>query len=183
MKNFIAQNKNSIFILICLIILFLIRITPLNNTQIIEDQISINTPVVNNYNKEDHIYIEVVGAVNNPGVFYVTDNILVFDAIKLASGFSSDADLDYVDQYIPLSKRVYSEMKIYIPNKVDKLVGGIKFYINTATKEQLIAIKGIGEVTAGKIIDNRPFYNWNDLEEITGIRQDALSELKSKAWL
>ena len=40
---------------------------------------------------------------------------------------------------------------------------------NTATAEQLMAIKGIGPILAGRIIEARPYKNSNDLQKAKGI--------------
>lgn len=186
MLKLIQDNKNIIFIFSVLSILFIIRIIPFENPsiQLNDQQIALIPDNISNEVTIKYIFIEVVGAVVHPGVYLVTDNILVNEALNLAGGLDSKADKDHVDQFIPLSKKVYPEMKIYIPF-VKERVGEDNgmFYINTCTKEQLIAVKGIGEVTATNILDNRPFYTWEDVEERTGIRQDALRELRTKAWL
>ena len=52
--------------------------------------------------------------------------------------------------------------------------------INTATKEQLITLNGVGESTAGKIIEGRPYANINDLLNVSGIGEATLSKFKDK---
>ena len=56
--------------------------------------------------------------------------------------------------------------------------------INTATKEQLDGLKGIGPVTAQKIIDHRtkngPFKTVDDLEKVDGIGPGKMKDLRDK---
>jgi len=49
--------------------------------------------------------------------------------------------------------------------------------INTASKEELQKITGVGPVTAQKIIDARPFYSLNDLIKVSGIGEKTLQNI------
>jgi predicted flap endonuclease-1-like 5' DNA nuclease len=49
------------------------------------------------------------------------------------------------------------------------VVAGGKLDPNTATAEQLMAIKGIGPVLAGRIIEARPYTSANELQKAKGI--------------
>jgi len=50
--------------------------------------------------------------------------------------------------------------------------------VNQASKDALIELPGVGEVTAGKIIDNRPYANIQELEEKTGIYASTIGKIK-----
>lgn len=50
--------------------------------------------------------------------------------------------------------------------------------INTATKEQLITLNGIGEVTAKKIIEGRPYECIEDLLNVSGIGEATFTKFK-----
>lgn len=51
--------------------------------------------------------------------------------------------------------------------------------INTATKEQLITLKGVGESTAEKIIQGRPYSHIDDLLNVSGIGEATLAGFKA----
>ena len=49
------------------------------------------------------------------------------------------------------------------------MTDGVKLDVNTATRDELMSIKGIGEVTANSIIEARPYEKIEELHEVTGI--------------
>lgn len=85
-------------------------------------------------NKESKVakyYIDIKGFVKKPGVYEVTADNIVNDCIKLAGGLLKNADTTTIN----LSKKVSSEMVIYIPKKEEV----IKTTTNTTvTKDQEI---------------------------------------------
>ncbi len=50
--------------------------------------------------------------------------------------------------------------------------------LNQASEKKLMELPGVGEVTAGKIIDNRPYASLEDLDEKTDIYQSTLEKIK-----
>ena len=50
--------------------------------------------------------------------------------------------------------------------------------INTATKEQLVTLNGVGESTAEKIIQGRPYSQIEDLLNVSGIGEATLKKFK-----
>jgi competence protein ComEA len=59
-----------------------------------------------------------------------------------------------------------------------KLAPGQKVNINTATKEQLDALPGIGPVKAQAIIDGRPYKKAEDIMKVKGIKQGEFNKIK-----
>ena len=59
-----------------------------------------------------------------------------------------------------------------------KLAPGQKVNINTATKEQLDALPGIGPVKAQAIIDGRPYKKTEDIMKVKGIKQGEFGKIK-----
>ena len=59
-----------------------------------------------------------------------------------------------------------------------KLAPGQRININTATKEELDALPGIGPVKAQAIIDSRPFNTPEDIMKVKGIKQKEYEKIK-----
>jgi len=128
--------------------------------------------------------IDVSGAVINPGVYKLANGSRMVDALASAGGLSSEADRDYVDKNINLAAKVSDGLKIYIPRVGEDILfqsqsvggdiggssGGQVLNINLASSTDLEALPGVGEVTAQKIIDGRPYASIKDLKfkEIVG---------------
>ncbi len=71
-----------------------------------------------------------------------------------------------------------------LPTGVEKKAGpmkiapGEKVNINTASKEQLEALPGIGPVKARAIIDGRPYNTPEDVMKVKGIKQGSFNKIK-----
>lgn len=140
------------------------------------------------------VKVDVSGAVNNPGVFSLSKESRVEDAIKMAGGFNPNVSEEYVSKRLNLSQKISDGLKIYIPFEGDPsigVIGGIrqigdvgppaggvagvsasgKIGINSADQASLESLPGIGPVMAKKIIDNRPY---GSLEEL--ISKKAVSK-------
>ena len=65
--------------------------------------------------KVEKYYVDLKGAVKNPGVYQVDSGAIIQDVINLAGGFRNDA----YQNNINLSKKVSNEMVIYIYTKLE----------------------------------------------------------------
>ncbi len=59
-----------------------------------------------------------------------------------------------------------------------KLAPGQKININTASKEQLDALPGIGPVKAQAIMDGRPYKSIEDIKKVKGIKEGEFNKIK-----
>ncbi len=110
----------------------------------------------------DRLVVHIGGAVASPGLIVLERGARVADALTSAGGALPDADLDAVN----LARRVEDEdeERILVPRKGDRAARLLD--INHATRTQLIALAGIGEKTADRIIESRtgaPFASSDEL--------------------
>ena len=143
------------------------------------------------------IYVYVCGAVRNPGVYEMTEGDRVTHAIMKAGGSTDEAAADFLNQAAVLE----DGQKIYVPTEEEAeqfeqngLTGGEngpatepdsgKININTASKEELMTLKGIGESRADDIIafrkSNGGFKNVEDIKKIEGIKDKLFQQIEDQ---
>lgn len=140
------------------------------------------TPILirNAYDESDR-QVSIYGAVKTPGIYKYNGRIRLSDVVEYAGGLSENADSQYAD----LSKWVSDGETIIIPT-----VGAFqptltltvqeneRININTADKEQLMSLHGIGEKKADDIIKLREkkggFKRVEEILEIPGIGEKLI---------
>ena len=142
-------------------------------------------------NKHDEkIFVDVKGAVKHPGVFETTKDKRVKDLIEEAGGLLDDADTSTLN----LSQKVKDQMVIYVLKHGEKpkqisdgsrsSTNGDVININTANKEQLMKISGVGKTKAEAIISyrekNGDFKKKEDITKVHGIGKATFEKIKDK---
>ena len=138
------------------------------------------------------IFIHVCGQVVSPGVYEIAEGCRIYEAVQIAGGMTEDAAQDYINQAQVLA----DGQKIYIPSVEEVEQGivqentgtgagtGMKININTASKEELMTLTGIGEVRALAIISYRQahgaFGNVEELMQVEGIKQGTYDKIKDQ---
>ena len=153
----------------------------------------------------ERVYVDIKGCIKKPGVYKVDKTSIVNDVIKLAGGFTKNA----YTKNINLSKHVSDEMVIYVFNKKDFTTTTEKnevsfttevinydncitttkktttksdiVNINTASKEELMGISGIGASKADLIIAYRLEHKFSKIEDImnvSGIGESLFEKIK-----
>lgn len=136
------------------------------------------------------LQIDVSGEVINPGVYALTAESRIQDALVAAGGLSPNADRDYVAQYVNLAQPVNDGMKLYFPKVNEQApaqgstfttssIGG-KINVNTAAESELDTLPGVGPVTAQKIISGRPYGKIEDLKEKKIVNSSTFEKIKEK---
>lgn len=135
------------------------------------------------------LYIYVCGNVVNPGVYTCNSNARVCDLVEQAGGMTDEADICAVNQ----AQLVTDGMQIYIPAKGEIVNKNVdlgqqtaqdngKVNLNSATKQELMSLPGIGETKAQSIIEyreqNQKFTDINDLKSIPGIKEGVFNNIK-----
>ena len=119
---FVYKKKIFTFISIVIILLCLFAFTLINNTFNAEEA-TLNTNILAVKDEEvTSIKVDVKGAVNNPGVYELTINSRVIDAVELAGGLSEEAHTKYLN----LSKIIKDQDVILINTiqEIDEIKNG-----------------------------------------------------------
>ncbi len=141
--------------------------------------------------QSSEIMIDIGGAVQSPGVYMLPVGSRVTDAIVAAGGESAEIDLERMEAQINRASFLTDGMKIIIPKKVNGLLEQDNslyaedpvIHINTASSTQLDLLPGVGEVTAKKIIEARPYGSVDELVTKHIISSSLYDKLKSQLAL
>ena len=141
---------------------------------------------------EQTVFVYVCGEVRSPGVYELRADARVFEAISSAGGITEDAAPDAVNQarvivdgeqiYVPTVEEAASQETGVGGTTVTKGTENIKININTAGKEELMTLTGIGEAKADDILKYREehgsFGSIEELMQINGIKEGVFNKIK-----
>jgi hypothetical protein len=144
------------------------------------------------------VCVDIKGAVLHPGVYRLPGGSRINEALAAAGHETPDADMNQVN----LAKQLVDAQVIYIQKKGEQIPaslsgGGLStsatnenppngsqeiINLNTATKEQLCRITGIGDKKADLILKYRQehgsFNSVDDLKNINGFGEKTVTKLK-----
>lgn len=145
--------------------------------------------------------VYVCGAVKHSGVYHLPSGARIVDAIEAAGGCTKNADAECLNQ----AEFVTDGQRLYIPKKGEQsqasadqnqintfnnsqeneTITGIesgKINLNTATKEQLMTLPGVGESKALAILAYRQehggFQSVDEIKKISGIKDGVYNKIK-----
>ncbi|SNS34517.1 competence protein ComEA [Anaerovirgula multivorans] len=140
------------------------------------------------------IMVHVEGEVVNPGIYTLSEEARVFDAIEAAGGLKDTADRRKTN----LAKKVIDEEFIYISAEGDEEFQNIQLgsntfvysdnggliNINKASKSELEGLPGIGTTLADRIIEHRnqmgTFNSIEDIQNVSGIGEKKYADIKDR---
>lgn len=157
--------------------------------------------------EKTRIYVDVCGAVANPGVFQLEEGSRVFQAIEAAGGYLENAAQNCVNRASILS----DGQQLYILTREEMQQQGIdlaqaalqgqngageqmsadqqeqkdsRVNINTADESQLTTLTGIGSTRAQAIIAyreaNGPFTAIEEIMNVQGIKEGTFAKIKDE---
>ena len=196
----IVEKKRIIMVsIIIIVIIGAIYMFYLNyNYNLIEEDKEIREENISNKNEakdDEEIIIHVAGAVKKPGIVKLKIGSRVEDAIDAAGGLLNDSDITNIN----LAHILEDGIKIKIPSKNDEknekyIIDGLSddfsseteknklININTATKNELENLRGIGPSLAIKIVEyrnkNGKFKKIEDIKNVSGIGSNKYEKIK-----
>ena len=151
----------------------------------------------------ERIVAEISGAVSRPGVYRLPAGSRIDDLIQKADGLSGQANSSYVARSINRAETLTDQQKLYIPsldeevptvsstppliaevqNKADSPLESPLLSINSASKMDLEDLPGIGEITAEKIIEGRPYTSIEELFKNGVLKKNVFEDIREKISL
>lgn len=131
------------------------------------------------------IFVQLCGSVHKEAVYQVEEGTRIFEIVELAGGLTEDAASSAINQ----ARIAQDGELIFFPSKEEveqgKIAGGEDSFlirINSASKEQLMTLPGIGEAKALSIIqyreENNGFKKIEEVMEVSGIKESIYEKMK-----
>ena len=140
---------------------------------------------------QEWIYVDVCGAVRNPGVYRIEAGSRVFQVLEQAGGCTEEASLETVNQADLLTDG--QKIRIYTKEEAGQMEKKLqeedpllddRVDINRAGKEELMTLTGVGETRAQAILAYREthgsFSSVEELMQVEGIKEKTYEKLKDQ---
>ena len=154
------------------------------------------------------VYVHVCGCVNAPGVYALPEGSRIYEALEAAGGITEEGAGDFLN----LALEAEDGMKVEVPDAEQARLwreqgigpagtavtaggtaegaypmgaaqtAGSRVNLNTASREELMTLDGIGETRADAIIRYREMYGGfqtiEDVMNVSGIKEGAFEKIK-----
>ena len=173
------NKKLMVKILVIIVILFIAFVLRINSNN--QSNVSVEMPE-NKQEIKSELCVDISGEVNNPGVYKANEGARLYEIIKQAGGLTSNADTNSINQ----AKYVEDGEKILIPSINENISSSDNsnslININTADRQKLMELPGVGEAIADRIIEYRTTTQFKSIEDImcvNGIGNATFNKMKS----
>lgn len=205
MGSFLQQNRGTIYILLLVLTIIavytlIVRSPKPEPIEIVEATSPPSAEAVLPTPTPLPLVVHVVGEVARPGVYTLSGDARVVDAVTAAGGLTALADPEMIN----LADRVSDGQQVRVPaigattqptltpyplavsqraapGLVVPVSGGL-MNINTATASELESLPGIGPVLAERIVayrtDHGPFGAIEDIMDVSGIGEGYFAQIR-----
>lgn len=201
-----AKLKYIIIAIIILVALVVSYVLSLDNKEVSAENVEITKTDVTNVTSK--VYVDIKGSVKKPGVYQVSADSIVWDIVNLSGGFTKNAYTKNINlsQKVKDEMVIY----VFSKSEMSKINNTVKtdtacttnvinydncittekkatetstslVNINTASKEELMNVSGIGASKADSIIAYRiktPFSKIEDIMNVSGIGESLFDKIK-----
>ncbi len=196
--DFIYGKRINIILILMGLIFLGSGVLLYKNTQKVSDIEIVES--VNQESEKNQIIVEIVGAIENSGVYKFTQDSRVEDLLIKSGGLSADADRVWVEKYVNRAAKLIDGQKFYIPRQNEQsqstsanypngdssdVLGELEVKnqlvnINIASQAELELLSGIGPVYAQNIIEHRPYSSVEDLFTKGALKNSVYEKIKDK---
>ena len=196
--DFIYGKRINIILILMGLIFLGSGVLLYKNTQKVSDIEIVES--VNQESEKNQIIVEIVGAIENSGVYKFTQDSRVEDLLIKSGGLSADADRVWVEKYVNRAAKLIDGQKFYIPSQNEQsqstsancpngdssdVLGELEVKnqlvnINIASQAELELLSGIGPVYAQNIIEHRPYSSVEDLFTKGALKNSVYEKIKDK---
>ena len=200
-EDLVSDRRRLIKGLLIILILMLALILRMHETSKADITLEDNSAPAGN----SEICVDIGGAVVKPGVYEVDPETRLYEVIDMAGGLLSNADTDSINraEYVEDGEKIFipsraaeapedtegqpediSEDRTEEPSESPEAIttpGSGLVNINSASREELKTLSGIGDVKADKIIEYRSksrFRRKEDIKAVDGIGDSIYNKIK-----
>jgi competence protein ComEA len=206
-RFFILLKRPLVIITVCLLAILLLQWYKSTSRQ--TSPLTVNTNQVSAQIPNDssrYIYVDLSGSVVEPKVHRVPENTRLFEILSASGGLNELADRPYFYRNYNLAMILNDQDKIYVPS-INEVVSGVylennklvsaytqgttqskqsaseptgKISINTASQALLETLKGVGNITASRIIAGRPYKTIDELVDKDILKSALFDSIKDQ---
>jgi competence protein ComEA len=157
-----------------------------------DSEVSVEYLAAGGEEKGEAIWVDVAGAVVRPGVYQLSEDGRLKDALAAAGGLSAEADREYVERKMNMAEKLKDGQKIFVQNNTlggitqseanseNQYSDGVSININNASAAELDSLWGIGEARATAIIEGRPYSSVEELVSKAVVPKNVFEKIKDK---